>query len=165
MTILSLDPSLRAFGWAIIKDSEFVDGGCIETSQVSDSTQGDSDTAALDKLSQELKKIIDTYEIDLVIFEASGGSKSSRAIQSLAFVKGLVISACIFSNIKYKTISAKAVKKALIGKSDASKDEILEEVRKKFNLFDKKTSKLSKFKVYAIADASATYLAFDISKL
>jgi Holliday junction resolvasome RuvABC endonuclease subunit len=161
MNILCLDPSLRAFGWAVISNNDVVDGGCIVTKKVQGAKVSDSDTESLREIAQALKDILSKYPCQKVIFENPIGSKSSRANQSLSFVKGLVISACVFYGVEFTPIKAKSVKKNLTDNKDASKDEILEKVKQNFKSFDKKFAHLPKFKLYAVSDAAAVLLGLE----
>lgn len=162
MRVLCLDPSLRAFGWAIIEDGEFLSGGCIETKPIKGSKVSDSDTDALFFISKTLKEILTKTKCDKIVFENSAGSKSSRANQSLAYVKGLVISICVFYGTEHETIKAKSVKKKLTLDNNATKDAVLDEVKKSFKSFDKKVGHLPKFKLYAVSDAAAVYLGLGL---
>lgn len=151
MKVLCLDPSLRAYGWAIISKDDIIDGGCILTSA------DNSDSISLEAISKELKRIIQKHKPTTIIFEIAAGSKSARANQALAYVRGLTISACIFSDIPYEIIRAKQIKTLLTGDAHASKEQILDEIRKNFSSFDKIVYKMPKIKVYAVSDAAATY--------
>lgn len=157
MSTLCLDPSLRAFGWAVIEGDDFVDGGCLVTKRTSGSLNT-SDIEDLVTLTTDLKNIIVKYNCNKVRFEVSVGSKSSRANQTLSYVKALVVTLCTLLEVEFEFIQAKSVKKTLVGDNSATKQQILEEVSKKFKSFDKKTSNLPKFKLYAVSDAAAVYL-------
>ena len=158
MSTLCLDPSLSACGWAIVENNDILAGGCIVTKKIVGEKISDSDTQRLSFIALSLKEIIAKYSPEKIIFEHPIGSKSSRANQSLSYVKGLVVSACVFSSIKFVTVRAKEVKKKVVGDSNATKDEVLEIMREKFKSFDKIVKDLAKFKMYAVADAVATYL-------
>lgn len=157
--ILSLDPSLRAYGWAIIEE-DILACGCIETESFKDELTSLSDNKRIDILANELKRIIETWKPELIIFENPVGSKSSRANQALAYAKAITIGAAIFSGIAYEPIRAKSVKKALTGNSDADKETILELVTKMYPSFATLTTKWSKARKLAASDAAAVYIGY-----
>ncbi len=162
MKIIALDPSLRAFGWAVVEEKNntttLIDCGCIITESKKDSIQTNSDTVRLDEIATSLRSTIEIHKPSQLIFENPVGSKSSRANQSLSFVKGLVISAAIFSKIPYAAIKAKSVKENLTRNPDADKDTILMMVRTTYSNFDTITKGWSKVKIYAASDAVAVYM-------
>jgi Holliday junction resolvasome RuvABC endonuclease subunit len=162
MKILCLDPSLRAFGWAVIENNDFIDGGCIETKPVKGKKITDADTDALSFIATSLKDILTKYKCQKIVFENAVGSKSGRANQSLAYVKGLVVAICVFHGVEFETIKAKSVKKKLTLNNNATKSDVLIEVQKNFKSFDKKVGHLPKFKLYAVSDAAAVFLGLDL---
>lgn len=161
MSVLCLDPSLRAFGWSVIDSDDVIDCGCIVTKKAKEGKISDSDTESLKHIATALKDILTKHSCTRIIFENPVGSKSSRANQSLSFVKGLVVSACVFHGCEFEAITAKSVKKVLTDDSDATKDQILEKVKENFKSFDKITKDWPKFKVYAASDASAVFLGLE----
>lgn len=163
-TVLSLDPSLRAYGWAIIQDDKVLECGCIITDSIKGEIQTNSDTLRLVVIAQELHRIIEKYkaELELIVFENPVGSKSSRANQSLSYVKGITVAAATFSCIPFKTIRAKTVKKELTGESDADKQTIYEEVLIKYPEVEQLTKGWSKAKKFAATDAVAVFMGWSL---
>lgn len=155
--ILTLDPSLRAFGWAIVSANKIIACGCIKTAKSSKRVT-DSDTDRLEFISKELADQILKYNPTKIVFEHAAGSKSSRANQALAFVKGLVIGLAVAYNIPFQTVTAKEVKKGLTSNRNAEKDELQKIVIEKYPDFNEKTLKFSKEKKFAVSDAIAVYL-------
>lgn len=164
MKYLCLDPSLRAFGWAVIEDDDFIDGGCIVTKSDKGKSITQSDLDSLTIITNELQLVINKFKCDVVYFEIPIGSKSNRASQALNSVKGVVIATCILSKIKFFPVSAKKVKNQLTNDNNASKEDILKKVSQNFKSFDKKTKDLPKFKLYAVSDAAAIFLGLNINK-
>jgi crossover junction endodeoxyribonuclease RuvC len=166
--ILALDPSLRAFGWAVVevtKKGKTLKGcGCIQTDTIKASLKTDSDTARLATIASVLQEVILKYKPELIVFENPVGSKSSRANQALSFVKGLVISAAIFSKLPYYTIRAKTAKKGTTGETNADKGQVMETVIVEFPEFEVLTDKWSKVKKYAASDAAAVFLGWKLDE-
>lgn len=160
MKVLSLDPSLRAFGWAIIEKKSIIACGCIITENDKSKLETDSDTSNLEYIASELKTVIKTYKPKEIVFENPIGSRSSRGNQALSFVKGLVVSAAIFSGIKLVSISAKATKKKITGDQHATKDLIKSDVIKNFPEFEILTKGWSKVRTYAASDAVAVFIGY-----
>lgn len=161
MKTLSLDPSLKASGWAIIDDKMgLLDCGCILTDNVKDQTVTNSDTQRLEYIANELKTIIKKWKPKKIIFENPVGSQSSRANQALSYLKGLVISAIVFSGIPYVAIKAKSVKMELTNDRNADKDTILLIVKKEYPNFEILTNKWTKVKTHAASDAVAVFLGY-----
>lgn len=161
MRVLCLDPSLRAFGWAVIENNDLIDGGCIVTKKAKGMKVSDADTEALSQIAKTLKAILEKYPCEKIVFENSVGSKSSRANQALGYVKGLVIAACIFYGSDFTAIKSKSIKKHLTTNNNATKDEVLFKVKEIFKSFDKKVGHLPKFKLYAVSDAAAVFLGLE----
>lgn len=111
--ILYIDPSLRYTGVVIVDEkTTLIEYKCIPTEKIKDKTLSKS---ALDCL--KIKLIIDTlyeliirYKVNKVVFELTAGSKSSRACESLALVKGAIIGLCIGCGIKYDKIPFRVMK-------------------------------------------------------
>ena len=156
MTYLALDPSLRAYGWAIIRDEKLIDCGCILTSPSND----EQDDIAITTLARELSNIVAEYVPDMVIFENPVGSKSSRANTALAYAKAVTLSVCTTYEFPYKLVTAKQVKKKLTKDSCGSKDSVKLEVSKKFKNFETLTKGWTEKKLFAASDAIAVYLGY-----
>lgn len=159
MRLLCLDPSLRAFGWAVIDttQNDILACGCIQ-SKKGLVANAEADIIDLAFIAKELKSVIKSWACKKILFESAVGSKSSRANQSLSYVKGLVITAAVFSGLEYTAVTAKSVKLKLTGNADASKDEILKKVSNSLISFDNLVKDWPKFKIYAASDAAAVWL-------
>ena len=152
---LVMDPSLTAFGWAIVNGDEYIEGGCIKTKP----SKKDADHLDIifrgSYIAMTLKKLIEEHKPDEAEFEIPVGSKSSKALRALAMVEGIVISALTQHKIPFKAIMARNVKLALTGKRNAEKEEILEVVKQHFPI----DLTLTKVELFAISDALAVHLA------
>lgn len=150
---LCLDPSLRAYGWAIINKGDIIAGGCIRTKPGKPYYKSDITSAI--HIAQELKRIILEHKPDLVLIETPIGSKSSRGSVALNLVKGITLALCVVYDKEFRNIVAKEVKSKNTGNINASKDEILKKVKQKYKSFDTIIGNSPKVVVYAVSDAAA----------
>jgi len=153
--VLTLDPSLRAFGWAIVSNGKYVAGGCVKTKKKKGLIV-DSDYISLRELIEALMDLNKKYKITEVYYEVPGGSKGFRCAQTLAAVRGAVLSFCLNNALPHNEVRVIDLRKELVGNKDASKDEILACVLKKIPTFSVKG--LKDDEKYAISDALAVYL-------
>lgn len=153
---LYIDPSLRYTGVAVVDEANvLIDYKCIPTEKIKDKTLTKS---ALDCL--KIKLIIDTlhelilkYKVNRVVFELTAGSKSSRACESLALVKGAIIGLCIGCGIKYDKIPFKKMKQKF---ATDSKEVVYEGVLQVFKNDKPKLDAIrNKQHRYAVSDALA----------
>jgi Holliday junction resolvasome RuvABC endonuclease subunit len=151
---LSLDPSIRAYGWAVLDGNKIIDLGC------SPSKLGENDITVIARHVEILNALVKKYPIEHICFECSVGSQSNKAAQALAHSKALTVAIAQIHQIPFSYFYAKEIKTLLTGNSDASKEDICKEIRKKFKSFDKKTKDWPIFKVYAASDAIAVYVKF-----
>jgi Holliday junction resolvasome RuvABC endonuclease subunit len=153
--ILTLDPSLTAFGWAILDKSKYVAGGCIKTKKEKGLVVR-SDHNRLKQILLVLISLRDQYKLTEVYYEVPGGSKGFRCAQALAAVRGVVLGFCVASGLKYHEVRVGDLREALLGNKNATKDEILVYVKQKIPTFTTKT--MDEATIYAVSDALAVYL-------
>lgn len=152
-TILSFDPSLNGYGWAVFINKKLIDCGCIKTTKKSNIRAGESDTSRLTEIATKINELVKQYKPDLLIFEDPAGSKSSRAIQALSLVKGLTIGIAVAYSASLVSLRAKEAKLLICNDSNATKDQILEKVLVLQSNFKSLTDKFTKFETFAASDA------------
>ena len=173
MRVLAADPSLTAYGWAVIDTSsptpKLVACGCIQTApeklksgmkKKDLQSKTDYDTVRAEAIASGLKKAITDHNVTEVVFENPAGSKNANAAAALKMVKGITIGVCAGAGVPSRGIRARQVKGLLSDTSDtnAAKSEIMAKVREAFEEFDVLTNKWPKVRLEAASDAVGVYL-------
>ena len=162
--ILSLDPSLTCYGYAVIIDNVLKECGSIKTQPIKGKLLSVGDTLRLDFLSKTLITLVTKYKIDEILFEEPAGSKSSRAGVALGMTKGLTIGIANGMGLSYRSMRAREIKELVTGDSTAEKDEIIKIVKQKFPNFTKLIKGYNQLQIEAAADAVGVYLALTKKK-
>lgn len=92
--ILGLDPSLTAYGWAVLRvdDGAVVDAGCIRTQPAKGKQHayvGDDDTLRVRVITRELARVVQRHTPRAIAYETSGGAQSARAARALGIACGI----------------------------------------------------------------------------
>lgn len=135
MIVLGLDPSLTAYGWAIVdrdaKPAKVLEAGCISTKPArgskirSDSRRlaiiASGVLAAIDRSRKPASRVV------RVVSEAPTGGKAAKA---LGQTFGLTVAACEAAGVAATFVTPRAVKVASTGIPDAGKDTVAAGVEK-----------------------------------
>lgn len=166
-TILTNDPSMRAWGWAILTcKGKVLASGCIKTEpghkkkriRVSDDT-----TSRAGEITRKLIELVKKYNVRLILSEAPHGSQNAKAAVMIGLVTGITVALSECLNIPIEYYSEQDAKKAVLNKRAATKDEMVHAIEK---LYDTVCWKNAKYKDEAIADALAVhYVASQLSPL
>lgn len=153
MNILYSDPSLCAYGYAVLDGrGKILEGGCIRTLAT------DTDETRAGKIGQELTRIVSDYNVGKANFEKSVGAKSYNAAKALALVQGLTIGVLQAFDVPFQTFAACDIKQGLVGKRDAEKQEVLDVVVKLCPLFEASLKGIkNKTDRFAVSDSLAIY--------
>lgn len=157
---LVLDPSFRAFGWAVMTlEFELIAYGCIKTEK--ELTIGVlSDQHRMEKLASELKKVVDEYSIQAIVSEIPFGTQSASATRALYICRGLVYTFAFLLGLPLATIDPAAAKISLTGNYFADKVDMINAVQLRY---PKIAALLSKEPLYlreTISDCVGILLAF-----
>lgn len=134
--ILTNDPSMTAWGWAVLTpQGKVVDCGAIKTTPSNKKLgirKGDDRARRITEINSELLKIIEEYNIKLIISEQPHGSQSAVAAVMIGITAGIVqtIGDCL--DIAVEWYSEGDAKKAISGKRSVDKDEMVVIVKRKF---------------------------------
>lgn len=156
-TILTNDPSLTAWGWAIVTtNGKIVDVGCIKTApeQKKRRIRKSDDTARrANELIRTLLNLIRRYNVKYIISESVHGSQNASAAVMIGLVMGIVctISECL--NLPLELYSEGDSKKCLLGKLSATKNETIKAISQ---LYDVNWTGIG-YKDEAIADAISVF--------
>lgn len=165
--LLSLDVGFANTGWVIFDKGQPIKWGCIKTEKTKRKMTrvSDDNAARAQYIASELKKIIISsftpnnvnYGNYGVIAELpTSGSQNARAANQMGIALG--IAACLASllEVPVEWATPTEVKKATTGKKNASKDEMMDTIRKAFPNCDFPKTKTH---FEHIADACGVYLA------
>ena len=158
--VLTCDPSLTAFGWAIIAANSHVRkvivSGCIKTAPVSKKLRirkGDDRMRRVSEITSELLRIIDTYNVQHIVSELPHGSQSAVAAIALGLVNGLLQAVADAKEITIEWYSEQDAKRTVLNKSSCTKAEMIDAINSLFIVQWTGT----KYRDEAVADALAIY--------
>lgn len=156
-TILTMDPSLTGWGWAVLDTAGIVlDFGCIKTTPMNKKLRirkGDDDIRRVEEITEVLIELVTKYHVRLITCELPHGSQTASAMKMVGVVLGLVPVLYIWAGIPCEWYSEADAKKCVLGKRSASKAEMIAAIKKLYSLDFPGV----KYKDEAIADAIAIY--------
>lgn len=143
MLILGIDTGFAALGWAQIEVSsisttkglsvfEVVGAGVLTTTKEAKKRQlhiGSDDARRLEQLGAELLELIasETREPHLIAYELPAAAKGARAAHALGLAHGLIRGLHVaHSTVPMVEVTARDVKSALVGRTSATKDHMIE---------------------------------------
>lgn len=157
--VLTNDPSITAWGWAIVdpSDNSIVDHGAIKTvpqAKKLRTRKGDDRVRRIQEINAELIRVIKKYSPSLLISELPHGSQSAVAATGIGIVTGVMqtIGDCL--NIPVEWFSEGDAKMATLGRRSAEKDDM---VIKICDLFKCKRWTGIAWRDEAVADSLAVY--------
>lgn len=155
--ILTNDPSMTAWGWAVIYKDQVIDSGCIKTQpdhKKKRIRKSDDTLRRITEINGELARIIKQYDIKYIVSEAPHGSQNASAAVMVGMVAGILQTLADVLNIPIEWYSEMDSKKALLGKKSASKNETIQAIKK---VYPTLVFKNIKYQDEAIADAMSVY--------
>lgn len=156
LTILTNDPSITAWGWAVIRDNKVLAAGCIQTSSQQKARRirkGDDTVRRVSEINTELLQIIHKYSVNYLLSELPHGSQSASAAVMIGICTGVMQTISDALGIGIEWYSEADAKKAISGSRSVSKQAMIEAVKKKYDV----SWVSAKFRNEAIADAVAVY--------
>lgn len=146
--LLSCDIAFSHLGWTVINGGKPEACGVIETEK----TKRKNILVSNDyfnrssKIATELEEVVNTYGVKGLLGELpSGGAKSSRAAIQMNMATGIIATFCKLKGLPAEFCTPNDVKRATVGRLDASKSEIMDFIIKRFP--GKKTTKYHKCRV------------------
>ena len=120
--IIGIDPGLHNTGWGVISHesnkSSFIASGTIVTSPKAEMPE------RLKKIAQEISKVIKTYNPHEVSIEETFVNKNNLSSLKLGHARGAIIVTIALNDIKIWEYSATNVKKTIVGKGRAEKQQV-----------------------------------------
>lgn len=154
--IMALDPSLRAFGVAILNKDNVLYTECIKTQALNKKTRirkGDDDIRRISYIALRIKQIVKNYNVSVVVSEMIHGSQNYSGAKTLGIIESMISCMSVFLDIPLEFYFENDIKKYIFNRRSVSKDETLEFISLNYP-FEWKKDKESN---YAIADAIAVY--------
>lgn len=155
--IMANDPSLTAWGWAVLEpDGTVIDTGAIKTTPSPAKMRirkGDDRVRRITELNNQLIKVIKEHKVSYLLSELPHGSQSAVLATMIGMICGIqqTISDCL--GIPVEWFSEKDAKTALAGRSSLTKKETIERIDKLYNVEWHGT----KWENEAVADALAIF--------
>ena len=165
--ILALDISLSEFGLAVFNpEGRLVHGECIITKPVKKKLNTrviDSDHLRIKEISLRLRELHEQYGFKGIVAEVPpGGTRGARSATALGLAKGAVWTFAALINLPFEGYLPYEAKKAATGKMNASKEEVVVAVKRRWRDFDFPSAKRH---LEAICDACSAYIAAERNNL
>ena len=156
--VLTNDPSITAWGWAVVNplDNTVVDCGAIKTTPQSAklrTRKGDDRVRRVSEINFKLIEITKKHNIALITSELPHGSQSAVAAMMIGVVTGIMQTIGDCFSIPVEWFSEGDAKMATLGKRSAEKFEMVQKVS---DLFEWNLTGV-KWRDEAVADALAVY--------
>lgn len=130
-TILGIDPGSRITGFGLINIDgsklSYVESGCIRTG-------GGEFPERLKIIFEEMVIVIENFNPDLVAIERVFMHRNPDSALKLGQARGAAICAAVTQGLKVSEYSPAEIKKATVGKGNASKDQVQHMVKALLNL-------------------------------
>ena len=157
--VLTNDPSITAWGWAVVdpSDNSVVDCGGIHTEPTSKmlrARKGDDRVRRVQEINFKLIQIIKKYNIALIVSELPHGSQSAVAAVMIGMVTGVMQTMGDCLNIPVEWFSEGDAKLSVSGKRSVPKDDMVTVME---GFFPEVAWKKTKWENQAIADSLAVY--------
>ncbi|HEY4483666.1 MAG TPA: crossover junction endodeoxyribonuclease RuvC [Candidatus Paceibacterota bacterium] len=124
MIILGIDPGYDRLGIAIIDKQPKLKEKLIYSTCLT-SNKKDNFPNRLKTLGLDFKKILDSYNIDLVNIESVFIANNKKTAMKIGEVRGMLIFLCASNNIPVIEMTPLEIKMAITGFGNASKDQIM----------------------------------------
>lgn len=156
LTVLTNDPSFTAWGWCVIKNNMVLECGCVKTAPENTKTRirkSDDTVRRISEINKILLGVIRTHGVDFILSEAPHGSQNASAAVMIGIVAGMIQTISDTLEIPVEWYSEMDSKKFVLGKKAAVKSEMIEAIKKLYDV----PWKNIKYHDEAVADAIAVY--------
>ncbi len=138
VNILTNDPSLTAWGWAVVNNEGIViDNGAIKTkplSKVLKIRKGDDFSRRMNEISSKLFSIIKENNIKYILAERPHGSQSYDAAVMVGAVNSMLVTFSVILDIGLEWYGESEAKKAATDLKNITKNDMVELMKKEYNL-------------------------------
>ena len=123
MIILGIDPGTRITGYGVIR---YTNNSFIKITSGSINLPSDKPIPhRLEIIYNELNKIIKRHKPDELAIETAFYGKNVQSAMKIGYARGVSILCALHNNIPTSEYSPREVKKSVVGKGSASKDQVL----------------------------------------
>jgi len=137
-TILTNDPSIRAWGWVVINGKgRILEKGCIKTETAGKKRRirkGDEDVHRTEEIVEELLRVIKKYNIQYILSELPHGSQNASAAKMIGICVGIIVGISKPLDIGVEWYSEGDSKKAAYGRVSGDKQEMIDAMSAKYNV-------------------------------
>ena len=137
-TILANDPSIRAWGWAVLDtQGNLIDHGCIKTEPCNKKLKirkGDDRTRRIDEIYQKLLEVIEKHNVVYIVTEQPHGSQNSSAAVMIGITLTILQSFSSLLKIGVEWYSENDSKRSALGKGSGSKDEMINRMNEVYDV-------------------------------
>ena len=155
--VLANDPSLTAWGWAIVNaDGTVEKAGCIKTAsenKVRRIRKGDDTVRRVSEINYILLELIRSNNVRMLLSELPHGSQNASAAVMMGIVTGIVQTIADTLELPVEWYSEGDAKKHLLHKRSATKNETITAISKIYTVPWRNVKYIDE----AIADAMAVY--------
>jgi len=128
--LIALDIAFKNIGWSIWHDKHPVKAGVIQTEKTKNKQTRvcDDNSYRCSFAARTLQEIIRDERVTAIIGESPMGSQSAAAAKSAGLAIGLIATTACLLNLPIEYCTPDSVKKAVCGRKDASKDDIMDRI-------------------------------------
>ena len=128
--LISLDISFKNIGFTLWEGKLPRDAGVIQTEKTENKQTRvfDDNAYRCSVAAGKLRDIIQKHHVKGIIGESPSGSQSAAASKSAGLAIGIVATTACLLNLPLELCTPDSVKKAVIGRKDASKDDIMDRI-------------------------------------
>jgi len=152
-TILTNDPSMTAWGWAVVdSQNKVIKTGCIKTEKSGKKLRirvADDDAKRISEINKILLGIIKCCNVKYILSELQHGSQNAIAAKWVGATTAIMVTIADTLDIGIEFYSENDSKKCLLGKKSATKQETINAISK---LYDVPWLNIA-FRDEAVADA------------
>ena len=159
LIILTNDPSVTAWGYAVLDADEVLDAGCIKTESHAKKLRirkGDDDVRRIQEINQTLLSVIQTHNVNYILAELPHGSQNASAAKMIGMTAAVLQTLSDVLGIGIEWYSEADAKKAVLGKITGTKQQMIDRITELY--FDVSWTGI-KYRDEAVADALAIHYA------
>ena len=156
--ILTNDPSMTAWGWAVVDlKCNVLACGCIKTqpsSKLARIRKSDDRLRRVSEIVGQLNSVVNRYNVGLIVSEAPHGSQNAQAAVMIGMVAGILQTFSDLKSIPIEWYSEADAKKSMSNKKLPNKQAMVDIVSTKYTSWKKQGVK---YQDEAVADALAVH--------
>lgn len=137
-TILTNDPSITAWGWAILDGkNNIIATGCIKTAPEQKKRRirkSDDRTRRISEINQTLIGLIKKYNVSFILSELPHGSQNASAAVMIGMVTAIVQTLGDVLELPVEWYSEGDAKKAVLNRLSATKEQMISAIDKLYNV-------------------------------